>query len=253
MADENPQVEEPNVETPNTEDVQSELNEVLAELKKIGVETPEQVQNLHTAASQTGKAFNDVGYYKQRVKELEEAMRKPHRNDEYDYDGQTPIDLRGEVKSVLKEFWTEQNEAQRKANEAAMQEYASVRGDQDYQLIGDVFEQHMRKPETQYALNSGQTSASQEYNKMVRSYYRKIAQKSRDAIEKIQGLNMQKSAPPHVEKGTAMQPKLPEDDEKAEKIKQVKKQWTGTDDDIDRMLDALIPVGDPIFQPGQGR
>jgi hypothetical protein len=55
-----------------------------------------------------------------------------------------------------------------------------------------------------------------------------------------------KPSAPHMESGSPSVPVTPESDEIKEKKKKIVDSATGSDDDIDKMLDLMLPEGDPI-------
>ena len=105
---------------------QMDTEALLKELEKLDITTPERVQNL----AQSGKLYHQqsqvVGNQRDEIEQLRRELqqmrqRPPKRQDDF-YDDDTqqygqPIDLRGEIKSVLRDFY--QDEVIRPQQEAS--------------------------------------------------------------------------------------------------------------------------------------
>ena len=249
-ATEQPTMEEPK-EEPTAEGAKDEMAQLIAELEKIGVEKPEQIQGMFQASQQTGKAWNEVGELRKEVDRLTKALQeKPQVElDDYATGGET-IDLANIVKKAVKETYVNDIlKPQQEAQTRMMQERAAVESDEDYGLVRDVFEKHMSNPQVQAGLYSGQTTITNEYNKVVRTYYRTVAKRSRDILK---GMTEKAPKTPHVEAGeTRSIPLPPEDEEKKTRMNNISQQRQSGALDSDAALKALIneviPEGDPIL------
>lgn len=227
-------------EETKTEVQVDEKAELLKELERIGVESTEQLQNMKTASSQVGQMANMVGDLRAEITELKSQRTEPTYQD----DGTADIArlIEEGVDKAIEKRTQAQMQAQRAAQQAALRDIQSVQGDQDFPLVQSVWEEHLNSPVVRANLQTGQTTISNEYHKLVRGYYRKIAERSRDVI----GSMGEKATPPHVESAetNVATPQFSESDEKSEKIKNAQKTWTGSDRDIDSLLDAVLPPGD---------
>jgi hypothetical protein len=95
-------------------------------------------------------------------------------------------------------------------------------------------------------LQAGKSTIRQEYDKFVLRYYKKVMQKTKDAL--LQQQKGVKKSPPHVESGTPPAPGREEGESRTEKARKIASNTKGSDDDIDAMIDALLPEGDPIYR-----
>lgn len=266
MADEpkvSPTIDDPKKGSVNegANDPSQEAAALLEELKSMGVETPEQVRGMAKASSESGRLANMLGELRQQnaylAEELKSMKRAPKRqqwNDDDDLGDQSAssIDL-GELvsKQVRKElhgFWNETQRQQHEMRERQWSEWRKIEGDRNYPMVKNIWEKHVQNPQVQYDLQSGVTTASDEYNKVVVRYLEAIAKRSRDVIEGFQGKS--KVAPPHMESGAPPAPTKEGDASPREQMRKVAEKGTGSDDDIDALINAAIPKGDRIFQYG---
>ena len=123
-----------------------------------------------------------------------------------------------------------------------------IRTDADYTLVEDIWNKHITNPQTQMAVQSGQTTPKDEYNKLVRTFYRESLKQSKNVLE---GLVSKPATPPHMESGETHTIPLPSvDEEKKEKVKTMtdpSKGWEGTDLNIIDLVKTILPADDPIF------
>ena len=127
-----------------------------------------------------------------------------------------------------------------------MQDLASVQGDEDYSIVKGVYEEHLKSPNVQMTISSGTSTYTKEYDRIVRRYYRGIAMRSKDALEQLTAKGA-KVTPPHMESGSPSSPAIPVTDEAKANLKKIAEQSTGSDDDLDKMIDTILPKGDTIF------
>ena len=80
----------------------------------------------------------------------------------------------------LGKFWTQKSQEQQQLQEYNNKQMMEITSDIDYGTVKDVFNEHVTNPQVTFALQSGQTTYDKEYNKVVRTYYRTVAKKSRD-------------------------------------------------------------------------
>lgn len=253
------QLEEPQkpAEGSQAPDPRAEMADVLAELERIGVKKPEQVANMARASSEAGRLANMVGEIRRENAELrriiEQSVTKPQAQS---WDGSPDtVDLGKLVEQsaakAVRGFYEEQVlKPQMQAREMLYRQMEEVQNDDDYPVVKDVFEQHIQAPRTQQALASGQTSLTNEYDRVVKQFYRKALGRSRDLLKSLHDAGAKPGAKtvPHMESGTGNQYVPPEQkpDTKA-KLVEIRKQSRGRDDDIDRMLDAILPNDDPFM------
>jgi len=117
-------------------------------------------------------------------------------------------------------------------------------------VVKDIFEKHVSSPKVQQALGNQETNIVEEYNRVVKRFYRGIAEQSRDVLKKITekgGVVPGSIQAPFMESGVITAPPRVSDDTKAELRKQ-KEKSRGRDDDIDAMLKLILKDDDPILR-----
>jgi hypothetical protein len=127
-----------------------------------------------------------------------------------------------------------------------MADLSSVRSDKYYSRIKEIYDEHLKAPNIQVAINNGQTSYSKEYLRVKDKYVEKLLEQSGRTIEQLQ--KGAKPKPPHVESGSPSAPVVPETDERKAKIKKIVDNSSGSDDDLDKMIGEFLPKGDEILK-----
>ena len=133
---------------------------------------------------------------------------------------------------------------QAQANQAYMNQLNQIYNDEDYTLVKDLWEKHQQNPNTMMRLQSGQATVTDEYNKLVRAYFRGVAKQSHEALKVA---TKGGKTPPHVEAGTPPAPPAEEGENPRTKMEKIAKDSQGGDDDLDKLIEAAIPKGDAIF------
>ena len=246
--------EEPKVEPMATEPTEPkgevkkdeiDVDALMGELTTLGKTTPESIRGMHTASQEIGNLNKILGEVREENRQLK-YQNKPQPVSNDTYDEPSSVDLGALIRRELGTFWNEQQQSQNQAYQQTMQDLASVQGDEDYGIVKDVYEEHLKSPNVQMAINSGGSSYTKEYDRIVRRYYRGIAMRSKEALEQLTAKGA-KVTPPHMESGSPSSPAVPVTDEAKAKLKKIAEQSTGSDDDIDAMLNEFLPKGDTIF------
>lgn len=270
MADVDTTVVEPTVESniiaqvesdnePNRED---QAKEVLDALSALDVTTPEQVQNLATASSQAGNLGNMLGQSREEVRRLNEQVqqlqqqsatqRQQQQSQQPDYYGESDITqsaamthaqiesaAANAVRTVLQnEFIKPQQEA----NARYYSDLNTIQSDQDYGMVKETWDKVMASPAVQQRISSGQSNMTNEYNNVVRSFYRNIAKQSRDVIQKY-SIASETNPAPHIESSSTNVAPMPTTSEEVqEKIKKLTEpqNWRATDDQLDSLVDMAL-------------
>jgi hypothetical protein len=238
---------------------------LLKELEKLDITTPERVQNLaqagrlyHQQSQVVGSQRDELEQLRREIQQLSQGpQRRGRRDDLYDDDdtqqyGQ-PVDLRGEIKSVLRDFYQDEViRPQQQAAQAYWRGIQYVESHKDYPLVEDRWKKHFGKPDTQMRLQTGQSSIEQEYSNLVMDTYRDIALKSREAIKRVSQAQSPEAAPtPHMESSSTETPAHQRSQSSyAENLTKATDNWAGTDDDIDRLLDVVLPDDDKLLHYG---
>lgn len=249
--DEKPQIETPEVKEPEKKP-ESEVDSLLSELKRFGLEKPEQIKNIYQASQQTGRAWNEVGELRKEVDRLTQALQsQPQKQYEPDYGENQPIDLSKAIREGIRAEVMEMQKMQSEGMKRYYQELNSIQSDEDYPVVGELFEKHISNPKVAMNLQSGMSSLRDEYAKVNRTYYRELLKRTSSVLEKQAGVRQK---PPHVEQGETQSFPLPsEDDERKENKKRIVKNRQSGIMSSDQALDALVkeflPADDPIWQP----
>ena len=262
MAEEDKQVASPTLDEGTPQEAKApeqgqppnEMESLLSELQRIGVEKPEQIQNMFTASQQTGKAWNEVGDLRRELaeaKQLIKSMNQPRQ--EYSEYGETPsVDLKKEMRNSLREFYMEDIlKPQQEMQQRVWRESQEIQSDEDYPIVKELWEQYTRTPEFGMKLQSGQTTMKEEFGKVTRRYYRELAKRSYDTLS---GLNAKSRGDiPHMESGEERSiPTPPDADEKKDKLNRINKGRTegslSSDKALENIIKTMLPEDDPIFR-----
>lgn len=226
-----------------------DVDALMGELKALGKTTPESIQGMNAASQQAGNLANQVGTLRDEIESLKASKGQPPASQD-DYNDPSSVDLGhlidSKMQANLESFWNKKQEIQGKAYQNMMADLSSVRSDKYYSRIKDVYDEHLKAPNIQVAINNGQTSYSKEYLRVKDKYVDKLLEQSGKTIEQLTSKGV-KPSPPHIESGAPAAPVTPETEEKKAKIKKIVDNSTGSDGDLDAMLNEFLPKGDPIF------
>ena len=253
MADEErPNIEQP-VEEPQPEPQVDETAALLEELKRVGVERPEQVANIHRASQESGRLAQMLGEERKRNEEmqrqLQEIQSRANRPVQEEY-GSNEIDLESviEKKTVqaLESFWQKKTREQQEANARQYAEFQEIQNHPRFNFVKDKWERHLKDPNVVNRLQTGQVRPKDEFAEVLYNTYDEVLLKTKGMLEKTYS----PSSPPHMESGDQRAvPKTPADEEKKEKIRNMTKtdRWQGTDDDIAKLMGTVLPKDDPFW------
>ena len=246
---------EPKVNEPQTN---PELAQLLKTLESLGVDSPEKVQNLATAASQTGHMANLLGELRRSNEELKTELSQARvsrpTNASYDEIYGSPatpnVDIETAVERAIGRYMDGQMKNQMRAQQQVLSEISSIQNDPDYAFVEEQWNKVYNDPVIRTKVIAGETTPMVEYNRLKNNFFRNALIKMRDVL-KSGGSLPGTTKPPHVE--TNMPNLLPSRQTgvtQKERLREVSKQATGSDDDIMKMLDALLPKDDPFLRPG---
>lgn len=180
-----------------------DVDGLLTQLESAGIENEEQLQNKLTASSQAGTAFRKLGesnkaleIANQRIQNLENqqpktAAPKPASDwDNLPEDG-TEIDIqkmvRGAVRDELVTHENEKNEKLYRAQAWIDNQRETIHGDEDYAIVKDLWEAKESDPKFAHGVNTGRLVPVDEYNKLLRGFYKGIVKKSHETITALSG------------------------------------------------------------------
>ena len=261
--------EEPTLEPSQeggTQEVSAEeqAKALLEELKGFGVENPDDLRGMAIASQQAGNLANQLGEARAEIaalnKKIEALSTQPAQTqpqtmmDEF---GNPTIDMnqiakKDDIKEVLRSFYQEEIiRPQQQATQEAMRQLAEIQRDEDFPMLQPVWEKHINNPNVQIALQTGQTSIQNEYNKVWKTFYRESLKRSKGVLEAFTSKGVK---PPHVESGNS-QTGVPQSNQQGDtvtkKLNDMEKPesgWTGEDDQNDGLVRELQPADDPIFR-----
>jgi len=226
-------------ETPKEEEKpKTEVDELLAELEKVGITDAAKLQGTIRASKEAGNLANLVGELRSEIAEIKQAKPKPSTSDS-DYLEPQDVDLRSLIREELMGVERQKSEMQAKAQKRMLEQYQEIKGDKFYPQVKEIWNEKLKDPEFVFEIQSGSTDPLREYDKMVREYLVGIAQRSAETIKTLQG---GKPIAPHVESGSARIPSAPDvkDENKKPKTKAIRekaeKGYLPTEDD---QLDAI--------------
>jgi hypothetical protein len=231
---EQPTVKEPITEEP-TQTPENAASDILSKLKDLQIDDPKKLENMAIASSQAGKLANDLGETRRALASVQEELNRIKGQSDTSYGGE--IDLATLIDNRLETFVTKQQEKQRQAQEAYYRDMGKVQNDKRYPALKDTFEKHMQSYNVQQRINSGQTTASEEYGK-IKDAYLDLLEENLTSVSKTT-----KPKPPHMETGTVTVPMPTIDEELKEDLKNKTdptKGFSGTDQDIEALVRARM-------------
>ena len=204
-----------------TETAKTEVNELLAELEKVGITDTEKLQGTIRASKEAGNLANLVGELRAELAEIKQRKPQPQTLDQDLYAGETQ-DLEQVLDKVLDKRERQKAQMQADSQKRMLAQYQEIKGDKFYGQVKDVWNEKLKDPEFVFDIQSGLTDPLREYDKIVREYLVGMAQRSAETIKTLQG---GKPAPtPHVESSDARVPRAPDvkDEDKRPKTKELR-------------------------------
>jgi hypothetical protein len=190
------------------EEPKENVNDLIAELEKVGIENPQQLQNKLEASAQVGKAFQMLGDERKTVAELQakvdKLMAQPQPAEEQYYPEGRPINIQDEVRQGIRQEMAEMQKAQAKAQQASIQAYNTIVSDKNFHLVKDVWDEKVKNPAYIAQVQSGQVNPLLDYQETVVDYFGKVAQRSLETIKKLSGSEVPPA--PHLESGGTQSP-----------------------------------------------
>ena len=250
MAEESPQIEEPTEPSEPEVSAEEQANAILAELEANGINSPEKVQNVLTASSESGRLAQMLGEQRQMTENLQRQIEQltqqpqPSQYDEYGQ-GQQGVDVNA-IKAAVRDVY--QNDILKPQVEQTNRVYgelSQIQNDPDYTLVAQMWDKHWNSPNTQHRVMTGQSSPRGEYESLVRTYYREALKKTHGALK---GVVEKQAKPPHVEVGDQSHVHTPtQSDEQKAQIEKITKSSQGGDQDIEALVKAFLPSNDSMF------
>ena len=242
------QIEEPEVkeQTPAAGEVK-DVDAFMAELEKAGVSTPSQLQGKLINAQGFDKVQSERDMLARELSGLRDEVTKlktrapdtsAYDND-YDNPGST-INIEDVVVKAMRKERAAEREEQVRQQQAIMQDWARIQGDEDYHLVQEVWESKLKDPNFVFKINSGQLNPVEAYTSTVRGYYKNMLLKAKDTITGLKGGKPVQT--PHLEEGGQYSVPKQEVEEKTVKDKlraKAQKAQLSEQDELDLLDEAV--------------
>jgi len=250
--------EKPQMEPPKEEKIEVQPEDRAAQLLQtldgLGLDSAEKIQSTVQASSQAGNLANLLGeerkratQLEQRLAQIEQRQQRQPQNEYYEEPTyQSPGLTVDHVKAAAREVLGEYVQSQQQAQLATAQEFSRIQGDQDFSAVRPIWEKHLQNPNVQMALQTGQTSLQDQYNSVVRGYYKGLLMQSKEAIQGY--VQNRQQAPPHMEQQNNAAPPKEQKPQQQGSVREIMGKSQGGDDDIAAALAALMPDTDPMFR-----
>lgn len=213
-----PQVEEAPEVKPETPDIP----DLIATLERAGVQNTADLTNKLRASEESGRLANLLGDVRRENAELKEMLknmnRQPQQREDWD---QQPVDIEAAIGRALDKKLTEREQRQMQMQQAAWAAYNRIHGDEDFHLVANEWAKKERDPQFALKLQAGQVDPIDEYQKMVRRYYKDVALRAAATIKTLTG----GGKPPQVNvESSARMPsgKTPAQSEQLKKVQAMK-------------------------------
>ena len=197
---------EPNVELPREEPKEAEtevdVDGLMAELTKAGIENPQQLQGKLDAGSEVGRVAQLLGDERKRSRDLEAEIAQLQAapvKDEFDYSQENrPIDIEAAIEKSVGNVLDARDAKARKAQEKSYAAWNKIQTDEDYHLVKEVWEEKLKDPGFVMKIQNGSINPVDEYTSTLRKYYKTLLKQSHETITTMKGGDLK---PPHVETG----------------------------------------------------
>lgn len=202
MAEEETKIEEtpPLEEEPpkETEKPAAEVEELLAELEKVGITDATKLQGTIRASREAGNLANLVGELRAEIGEMKKAKeRVPAQEQDVEPAGQ---DLEQLMNTILDKRDTKKAQDQYNYNRMVLQQHQEIKDDKFYPQVKEIWDEKLKDANFAFEIQNGIVNPVKEYDKLVREYLVGMAQRSAETIKTMQG---GKPLAPHVESGAA--------------------------------------------------
>ena len=197
---------EPNVELPKEEPKEAktevDVDGLMAELTKAGIENPQQLQGKLDAGSEVGRVAQLLGDERKRSRDLEAEIAQLQAapvKDEFDYSQESrPVDIEAVIEKKLGNVLDARDAKARKAQEKSYAAWNKIQTDEDYHLVKEVWEEKLKDPGFVMKIQNGSINPVDEYTSTLRKYYKTLLKQSAETITTMKGGDLK---PPHVETG----------------------------------------------------
>lgn len=236
---------EPTVEQPEeiTEVSEEDIKkEILSSLAELGVNSAQDLSNMHMSSQQSGRLANMLGEAKNEIKALQAQIDNMNRSQYDDYNVQnTPASLTpDDIERVMANFYQKNIlEPQQRLTQEYTRQMNEIQSDPSYNMVSEIWEAHQKNPNVIQRIQSGQTRMVDEFNKVSKMYLMRMFQAQQDVKSKVKT--------PHMENRGATVPDLPDQNDKKDALNSIIKNRKEGSIDSDRALAGMINA---IFSDG---
>ena len=222
--------------------IDKDIDGLIAELEKAQVTKVEDLQGKLKASKEAGQLANILGQVRSENQELKELIKslKTKKDDDVDYGQGQPVDIEELVSRSVEKVLTKKEKAQLENQQRFLETWNTIQSDENYHLVGEVWESKLKDPNFNYQLQSGQVDPVKAYNKIVVDYYKGMAKRSADLIKNLKTGTFRA---PHMETEGAVEkskPPLPESKEKIQKLQEkVNKGYIPNDDELISLMGTM--------------
>ena len=224
-------------EVDEPEEKTNDLQVMMEKLDALGITTPEELEGKAKAAREVGNLNNLVGDLRTEVAALKQANAETPSTTEAPSDDYG-VDIDAAIGTAVNKALDQRETQKRKVYEARAKEIHGIRTNKHYKMVGQKFEQYMGSPEGSMRMSRGETPKSI-FNEMVIGEYQGTLIAMKNAVEQSAG-NPGQTAVPHVESGQTPPPHIEPSDEKKQKLKKLKENWSGNDSDLEKTINTLL-------------
>jgi len=248
--DELPSISEEETKVEESKETPSmDIDALVAELERAGVTNPKELEGKLIASREAGNLANQLGAARNEIQSLKEevlSMRGTTRRKQDDYYDDDTTPGNADLKSLVREAMREEKKAeliqQQKAREQAMQMHKSIREDEHFSLVKDIWEQKERDSDFLWKVQNGMINPVDEYHKTVVAFYKGLAKRSVETINTLKG-GKPAAAAPHVEDGARVSHIETKDEETPEekRLKELKaKSMLTEEEELEAVQLALL-------------
>lgn len=205
-----------------------------------GVKSPDDFSDYLTGLETTEHWKKQYGDSQNQVGELRREMERIKSQVSSGYEqqyGEQPVNLRGEIKSVLGEFFNEYQQQQAANQMKYIQERSELMKRPGWKDVQPYFDQALQSPEVALSLQSGRLTQERLYSQINE---RVLMSKINSFVQSIPEGAMTRPGP-NTETSDRIKQPIPEQEARKQRMaKAIENQ------DVESLLKDLIPDNDPI-------
>jgi hypothetical protein len=224
-----------------------DIDGLVSELEKAGVNSPQELQGKLQASRQVGHMQNLLGELRtenDRLSELVKAQPKPQVQDQnYEYTEGQPVDIALAIEQGVDRALGKREKAANDRQQALLKSMSDIQADEDYATMKPIWEEKLKDPDFVFKVNNGVVDPVRAYQETVRQYYKGMMKRAASTINTLK--DGVKIDAPHVETQQTSTSQLPakeptEQEEKLNKLKEKASKGVLTTNEEMDALDAVL-------------